>query len=880
MERPSGSDRGRKIVEILSECGFNSRDSQHPERMTNFDCPHCGQNLEGDDELAGKKIECPSCHESVIVPPRKHAALQPIEPPASLRRRGRGLGCLRFFCIVIILGAAGFGYAMYRWHQLPERTWQQLQTTVEKFIRENLAPAPSSTPEPTASPTATPRVDPIVWLIEHKEHWPKEVILRGSMEFPAVSGGKTVGSLIVPAGASIDVTDISKTDIGASYMGGNRRVPIIATDLDARARTALVRAETEKRKPPTASTPAIATKEIRPPEKIVEATFEETQTGLGALYTQQATTFRIFAPTAKTVSVVFYDQSSGSDGRTARPLREQSNHLWEATIRGDLSGRFYTFLLDEKDPKHAREVLDPYATNSVASSTRGRITPQTEPVGRGPKLDSPTDAIIYEMHVRDFTIAPSSGVKNAGLYLGWTEPATHLADEAAFGHGGPIKTALDHLSDLGVTHVELLPMQDFENDETGGGYNWGYITTDFFSPEGMFATNPNDDSRVRELRALIATLHQRGIGVIMDVVFNHTASSCSLMSIAPEYYYRRAPNGTPANGSGCGNEFKSESPMGRRLIVDSLKFWTREYGIDGYRFDLMALIDQETIREAERELRKINPDIIIYGEPWTGGTSPLREKSDKSGLRQLPAGAFNDDFRNAVKGSPDGKDAGWIENGSNRDALKGAMLVSNWFASPIQSINYMTCHDNLVLWDKLVSAMPNATDALRIETMKLGYLALLSSQGVPFMQGGEEFARTKGGDNNSFEAPDSVNEVDWQLKREHLDLFNYVRDAIALRKAHPMFRLRTTADVRARVQFVENGNRDVLIYTVNGEGVTGETWKRACVVLNSANEGSVDIILPGGNWMMALDKNGAADSRPTSGKLHMRYKSGAVLYQP
>ena len=330
--------------------------------------------------------------------------------------------------------------------------------------------------------------------------------------------------------------------------------------------------------------------------------------------------------------------------------------------------------------------------------------------------------------------------------------------------------------------------------------------------------------------------------------------------------------------------------MGRRLILDSLKYWTREYGVDGFRFDLMALIDQETIREIDRELREINPSVIMFGEPWTGGATPLREKSDKAVLRQLPAGAFNDDFRNAVKGSPDGSDPGFIENGSNRDALKAAMLVSNWFGSPAQSINYMTCHDNLVLWDKLVSSMPNATDALRIETMKLGYLVLFTSQGVPFIHGGEEFARTKGGNNNSYESPDSVNELDWSLKREHLDLFTYVRDLIALRKAHPMFRLRTTTDVRSRVQFVETGNRAVLMFTANGENVPGETWKRACVVLNSANEADADVILPGGEWSIALDEKGeavegavpaanAAPPRTVSGKLTVPHKSGFVLYQ-
>jgi pullulanase len=294
----------------------------------------------------------------------------------------------------------------------------------------------------------------------------------------------------------------------------------------------------------------------------------------------------------------------------------------------------------------------------------------------------------------------------------------------------------------------------------------------------------------------------------------------------------------------------------------------------------MALIDQETIRQAEHELHTIDPNIFLYGEPWTGGTSPLRDKTDKIALRKVPAGAFNDDFRNALKGSPDGGEPGWIQNGSKRDALKAGMLVSDWFASPVQSINYMTCHDNLVLWDKLVASMPNASDPLRIETMKLGYLALFTAQGVPFIHGGEEFARTKGGNNNSYESSDSVNQVDWALKREHLDLFNYVRDVIALRKAHPMFRLRTRSRVQSAVHFIDTPDHATLVFAINGEGVPGETWKRVCVVLNSGDESDAEITLPSGDWSVALDEHGAASVPVISGKLRVRHKSGVVLYQP
>jgi pullulanase len=873
----------------------------------NLDCPHCSQNLEMDDAWAGNTLECPSCHQSFTVPllvgrdaveptndvpelesnvprPPMYVPLQPLDPAAAsmVKKRSKRFGCGTGLLLLIVLGGGAFRYAMYRWQESPRQVWTRLTTAIERYTGGEATPEPSPSEEEQEIPpprvATTPRPDPLPWLVEHKEYWPAEVILREAQEFPAVSRGKTVGSLKLPAGIAVKVLEITKDEVAADYLGGQRRVAIAATDLPARAATASMEAELRNKEVVGSSVTNVPAQDAQArsePETVREASREEISKGLGALYTLKATTFRIFAPTAKAVSVVLYDGFSGEAGRKLRPLRQQGNGLWDATLTGNLRRKFYTYLLDANDPKSAREVLDPYATNSVANSTRGRITPMTAPVPAGPRLESPTDSIIYEMQVRDFTVAPNSGVKNAGLYLGWTEQGTRLPDDPQ------IKTALDHLTELGVTHVELMPAQDFENDETTGSYNWGYITSAFFSPEGMFATNPNDGSRLRELKALVSALHARGISVIMDVVYNHTSGRASLMSIAPEYYYRRNPTGGLANGSGCGNEVKSEAPMARKLIIDSLKFWAKEYGFDGFRFDLMALIDPETMRQADRELRAINPNIIMFGEPWTGGTSPLQQKTDKGALRQVPVGAFNDDFRNALKGSPDGNEPGWIQNGSKRDALKAAMLVSDWFASPGQSINYMTCHDNLVLWDKLVQSMPNADNSLRIETMKLGYLALFTSQGVPFIHGGEEFARTKGGNNNSYESPDSVNEVDWALKKEHLDLFNYVRDLIALRKAHLMFRLRTRPEVQSRVHFIDPPDHKTLLFTINGEGVPGETWKRVCVVLNSADEADTEITLPSGDWNVALDEHGAAGSlRTVSGKFSVRHKSGVVLYQP
>ena len=878
-----------------------------------FECPNCRRSLEVEDSWAGKTLECPNCHGTILVPrvpasvaavypsrrssakaddrrnpPPKPAPLQPRASGTSVKKKGLSFGLDTFFWLLIVLAAGAFGYAMYQWQTSPQETWRRLVTSAQDFISPQPTPEPETEeeePEPEvakkpAAP-AKPRPDPLPWLIAHKEYWPKEVTLREPVEFPAVSNGKPVGSLKVPAGTAVKVIEITGQGIAADYMGGRGQVAIGFTDLPARAESALTEAERELKqvgaidpnRPGGAADSSTSRLPTAQREPVREATREEISTSLGALYTRAGTTFRLFAPTAKAASVVLYMEPSGDKGRSVRPLRQESNGLWDVTAKGDWRGKFYTILLDANDPKRAREVLDPYAINAAASSTRARITGMSIPVPRGPRLESPTDAIIYEMHVRDFTVAPNSGVKNAGLYLGWTEPGTRLPLD------DQIQTGLDHLAELGVTHAELMPVQDFENDEAAGSYNWGYITSAFFSPEGMFATNPNNNSRVRELKALISALHERGLGVIMDVVYNHTSGKCSLMSIAPEYYYRRSPDGSLANGSGCGNEFKSEAPMARRLIIDSLKYWVKEFGIDGFRFDLMALIDQETIRQADRELRMINPGIILFGEPWTGGNSPLPNKTDKAAIRQVPAGAFNDDFRNALKGQPDGNEPGWIQNGSKRDALKAAMLVSDWVASPAQSINYMTCHDNLVLWDKLVASMPNADDRLRIETMKLGYLALFTSQGVPFIHGGEEFARSKGGNNNSYESPDSVNQVDWQLKRDHFDLFTYVRDLIALRKAHPMFRLRTRPQVASRLQFLPTRDDKTLMFTINGETLPGETWRRVCVVLNSADETDAEVTLPPGQWSVALDEHGAAAAALVSGKLTVRHKAGVVLYQ-
>jgi len=619
------------------------------------------------------------------------------------------------------------------------------------------------------------------------------------------------------------------------------------------------------------------------PQAILDDTnlFYDADAVLGATYTAVATTFRVFAPMASKVQVVIYDQATGDKGLTAHGMRATGRGIWEEKVAGDLDGKFYMYRLDGEE----RDILDIYCVNAVNSGQRARITnlsktspPNWDTAKAGPPLASPVDMVVYEMHVRDFTVAPNSGVQHKGQYLGFAESGTHLPDDPA------IKTGLDNLVELGVTHVQLMPVQDFDNDEASTNYNWGYVTYDYNSPEGWYATNIDNDSRIREFKQLVAALHACGIGVIMDVVYNHTAGNAPFNSLVSHYYYRFLPDGSFSNGSGCGNDFRSEAPMGRKYIVDSLKYWVQEYGIDGFRFDLMALIDLDTMKDVERELRAIKPNIVLYGEPWGGGGKQAPVKpTNKQTIHGTHIGAFNDTIRNALIGSPfDKNHGGFIQEGSDIDAVEHGIEGSwrDWAPTPAQAINYLSCHDNYVVWDKLILSKPNAKDAELKDMMKLGYLLLFTSQGVPFLHGGEEFARTKFGNDNSYNAPDRINQIDWSLKKKNYDLFTYTRDLITLRKAHPVFRLRAREQIAAWLKFHDAANPQSIMFTIDPQGLPGETWKHVCVIANGSNFLSNDFALPAGQWHVALDETGAVKAdRVVTGTAHVRYKSGMILYQ-
>lgn len=586
--------------------------------------------------------------------------------------------------------------------------------------------------------------------------------------------------------------------------------------------------------------------------------FQATDALLGARYSPSSTGFSLFAPTARQACVIVADALEGDVGKREIPMTKSKVGVWTATVAGDLVGKFYAYRLEGLglDPK--AEVTDPYATCAQNHAVRSLIVDmtKTDPPGFRDQTytfnGSPTDAIIYEMHVRDFTIAANSGVKNKGKYLGLTESGTKSPES--------LTTGLDHLSELGVTHVQLLPVQDFDNDETRDDqYNWGYMTVNFNTPEGWYASSVTGPGRITEFKQAVQALHARNIGVVMDVVYNHTADRASFERIVPGYYHRRNADGSFSNGSGCGNEFMSEAPMGRKFIIDSLKFWVREYNIDGFRFDLMGLIDLETMKQIRSELSVIKPGILIYGEPWTGGSTPLNPITGHPQVRGTGLGAFNDHFRDAIKGDRDGGLPGFVQVG---DRLHGIRLgleggIHDWSQDPAESINYFEAHDNLTAWDKMLQCMPNASDADRCRAMRFASLILLTSQGQAFLHSGQEFCRTKQGNSNSYNLPDTVNQIDWSAKNTHRDVYNYVRALIAIRKAHPALRLAKRADIEQRSYFYPAPNDRCLLWRITGQDLPGESAKEFAILLNGSAQ-PAGFVLPANGWRVLADADRAS----------------------
>ncbi|HNO79992.1 MAG TPA: type I pullulanase [Phycisphaerae bacterium] len=611
------------------------------------------------------------------------------------------------------------------------------------------------------------------------------------------------------------------------------------------------------------------------------ARFYDDSVKLGATYAPAATEFAVFAPNATEVKVVIANQPDGTEGLTEHPLTINEKGIWQANVAGDCAGRFYAYKVSADRLDSNCEVIDPYAVCTQGRHPRSLIVDlaATDPPGfrehEFAGVESPTDAIIYEMHVRDLTIAADSGVSQKGKYLGLTEPSTHLASDPA------TSTALAHIKEMGVNCVQIMPVQDFDNDETDSdAYNWGYMPLHFNSPDGWYASETVGPSRITELKSAIHAFHENGIGVILDVVYNHTAAWASFEKLIPGYYFRMTPAGNFSNGSGCGNEFDSEMPMARKFLLDSLRYWVREYRVDGFRFDLMALIDFETMKQIRDELTKINPRILIYGEPWVAAATPLKNKTEKQVTRGSGIGAFNDRFRDAIKGQGDGGDAGFMQYGRNVDGIvKGLMgAVHDWAQDPIDTINYFEAHDNLTAWDKLLLTAPDASDEDRSRMMRLALVILLTAQGVVFLHSGQEMCRTKGGNHNSYNAPDDVNEVDWSRKPAFAGVCDYARGLIALRKAHPLFRLRTRDEVERRVHFAVPPRFDCIVYQIDGDELADESVKSMWVLLNGSGE-DVEFTLADGRWGVLADgtRSGVEVLETVEKVVRLPGRSGMVL---
>lgn len=607
---------------------------------------------------------------------------------------------------------------------------------------------------------------------------------------------------------------------------------------------------------------------------------------LGIIYTPAQTRFRLWSPAVEDARFYLYAAGEGGKPLSTHSLKKAEAGTWLLELPGDHKGQFYTVQVKYRG-KWLQETADPYAKAVGVNGKRGMILDLSETHPKGwekdekPPLRQFTDIILYELHVRDLSSHVHSGIQNKGKFLGLTERGTKNAEG--------LSTGLDHLKELGVTHLHLLPAFDYRYtsvDESAPAetpqYNWGYDPEHYNVPEGSYATNAYDGGvRIREFKQAIQALHANGIRVVMDVVYNHTgATETSVFNqTVPGYYYRQNKEGGFSDASACGNETASERAMVRKYIVESVKYWATEYHIDGFRFDLMGIHDIETMNQVSAALHAIDPTIFIYGEGWTAGASPLPDslRALKVNTHRLnKIAAFSDDFRDGLKGSVfDHHDRGFVSGKSGmEESIKFGIAASvkhpqidytkvnyskaPWAAEPYQTITYVECHDNHTLWDKLAISCPDATEEERIKMQKLAMTMVLTAQGVPFIHAGAEMLRTKNGVENSFKSPDAINSIDWGRKTTHAAFNRYITELIQLRKSHPAFRLGSAELIRRHLNFLNTDKPGVIAYQL-GRNAGGDSWGRIVVILNPTKEKQF-VGLPKGNWTVVLDEHQIKES--------------------
>lgn len=615
------------------------------------------------------------------------------------------------------------------------------------------------------------------------------------------------------------------------------------------------------------------------------------------------THFALWSPEADAVAVNVYDSDTAPAPVCLLNMRQTEHGVWRASVPEELYGKFYTFAVTA-DGKRLAETPGIWAKAVGTNGKRAAVIDfaRTNPDGwaqdRGPKTEHFTDAVIYEMHHRDFSAHRSSGIRHKGKFLALTEQGSVTPEGA--------RTGISHLRELGVTHVHILPSFDFNSvDEAARRkrqYNWGYDPANYNVPEGSYSTNPaNPVTRIREMKEMVKALHDAGIGVIMDVVYNHTAEgdTSNFSLTAPGYYYRYSDDGSYSNASGCGNETASERPQMRSFIVSSVKYWAKEYHLDGFRFDLMAIHDIATMNEAAAALKEINPYAIVYGEGWTAGESPLpaEMRASKENVNRMKGVAvFSDDLRDALKGHFwDDKDRGFVTGKpGNEETIKIGIVAASahpqvdyskgnksrfaYAGAPVQIINYVSCHDGLTLSDKLAASMPESTEAERQRAARLAQTIVFTSQGTPFLFAGEEICRDKKGVGNSYKSPDSVNAIDWGLKTKNAVQFEYYKKLIRLRREHPAFRMTTAGEVTKNIVFDRVKADNVVSYSIKHHA-NGDEWSEIKLIFNGSAVPYAARI-PKGSWLVIAEDGDICLDSPRifdGGKISVAPVSALIL---
>ena len=611
---------------------------------------------------------------------------------------------------------------------------------------------------------------------------------------------------------------------------------------------------------------------------------------LGVIYSKNSSEFKLWAPLAEQVELVLYgkDYNALESNKTIIKMNKENRGVWRARINEDLSGEYYNYLVRNNGKTY--ESVDPYAKAVSINGEKSMVIDMesTNPKGwsndKKPILNDVTDSIIYEAHIRDLTKDEASGVitELRGKYIGAVLENSKIK-------GTSITTGLDHLKELGITHIHLLPVFDYgsidERYDSPDNYNWGYDAQNYNVPEGSYSTNPYEGAvRISEFKEMVYRFHQAGIRVVMDMVYNHTYNLESPLNLTvPGYYYRKDKYGCYSNGSGCGNETASERYMFRKYMIDSVLYWAKEYHIDGFRFDLMGLHDLETMRIIRNELNKVDKSIIMYGEGWTCYDTPLNinESAVKNNICKfddLQIAAFSDDARDSIKGSVFLKESlGFVNGGDNyEESIKYTICASTkhdeidlskvvysksfWANEPYQTITYDSAHDNNTLFDKLRMSCKDENEEELLKMNKLAAAIVLTSQGISFLHEGEEFARVK--ENlqgeiieNSYNSSDYTNELKWLRKQRYIDLFNYYKGLIKLRKEYKAFRMNSNNEIQNNISFMAKGNEfkdeHMVGYFINIEDYN-DSYSKIAVIFN-ANKYNVEVDLNEGEWNVLVD---------------------------